>query len=64
VAGWLGEKKEHFMPTRFAPAYKITINEDQDRRDRALEELVKEDHWITEFIKRLNFAIEDIGRKK
>ena len=32
--------------------------------ERALEELVQEDRWIDDFIKRLNHAIADIVREK
>ena len=32
--------------------------------ERALEELVQEDQWIDDFIKRLNHAIADIVREK
>jgi hypothetical protein len=41
----------------------ITSAEDQARLDRALDGLVEDDQWIDDFIKRLNYAIEDIGRK-
>jgi hypothetical protein len=47
----------HDHPRSAAPdglAPKITVDEDQDRLDRALEELMKEDHWMNEFIERLN----------
>ena len=32
--------------------------------ERALEELVQEDQWSDDFIKRLNHAIADIVREK
>jgi hypothetical protein len=32
--------------------------------ERALEELVQEDQWIDDFIKRLNCAIADVVRKQ
>ena len=32
--------------------------------DRARGELVKDDQWIVDFIKRLKYAIEDIARKQ
>jgi hypothetical protein len=38
--------------------------EDRERLDPALEDLVKEDQWVADFITRLNYAIEDIVRKK
>ena len=39
------------------------ISEEDEQLDRALEDLIQ-DQWINDFIKRLNYAIEDIGRKK
>jgi hypothetical protein len=35
-----------------------------EMRDRALDELENEDQWVNDFIERLNYAIEDIGREK
>jgi hypothetical protein len=32
--------------------------------DHALDELENEDQWVNDFIERLNYAIEDIGREK
>jgi hypothetical protein len=32
--------------------------------DRAPNDLEKEDRWVSDFIERLHYAIEDIGRKK
>jgi len=31
--------------------------------DRALNELNTEDQWVNEFIKRLNYAVQDLGRQ-
>jgi hypothetical protein len=39
----------------------ILIDRDDARLNRALKEV--EDQWVDDFIKRLNYAIEDIGRK-
>jgi hypothetical protein len=43
---------------------RLTSAEDRERLDRALKDLVKEDQWVADFIKRLNYTIEDIVRKK
>ncbi|MDQ1387639.1 MAG: hypothetical protein QOF56_1093 [Acidobacteriaceae bacterium] len=41
-----------------------TISSDEDERlDHALENLVKENQWIDDFIRRINYTIEDIVRK-
>ena len=32
--------------------------------DRVLEEIVKNDQWIDDFMKRLTYAIDDIVRSK
>jgi len=42
----------------------VAGTEKQEPLDRALEELVQQDHWIDDFIERLNHAIDDIVRKK
>jgi|GEM_PF-2933555 len=39
-------------------------DEDCARLDRALEDVIKENQWVADFIKRLNYTIEDIVRKK
>jgi hypothetical protein len=49
-------------PTLWPP--RLTSAEDHERLDRALKDLVKEDQWVADFIKRLNYTIEDIVRKK
>jgi hypothetical protein len=43
-----------------------TISSDEDRAglDRATEDLIKENQWVDDFIKRLNYTIEDIVHKK
>jgi hypothetical protein len=41
----------------------ISSDKDYEQLDRALEDMVEE-QWIDDFIKRLNYAIEDIVRKK
>jgi hypothetical protein len=50
-------------PTR-SPPKTISSDEDCEQLDRALNDLMKEDQWINDFIKRLNYTIEDIVRKK
>lgn len=44
------------------PPAGITGAEDQAQLDRARDDLVADDQWIDDFIKRLNFTIKDIGR--
>ena len=49
------------QPTPFP---RKTLSSDEDERlDRALEDLV-ENQWVNDFVKRLNYTIEDIVRKK
>jgi len=55
---------EKLPPTLWPPPKTISSDEDYERLDRALEDLVKEDQWINDFIKRLTYTIEDIVRKK
>jgi hypothetical protein len=45
------------------PAIAIS-SEGHDRFALALRELEQEDQWVKDFIERLRYAIEDIGRKK
>jgi hypothetical protein len=45
------------------PTKTISSDEDSERLDHALEDLIKENQWINDFIKRLNYTIEDIVRK-
>ena len=54
---------EALAPTR-SPPETISSDEDCEQLDRALNDLMKEDQWINDFIKRLNYTIEDIVRKK
>jgi hypothetical protein len=42
----------------------LSSDEDCERLDRALEDLMKENQWVDDFIKRLNHTIEDIVRNK
>jgi hypothetical protein len=41
-----------------------TLSSDEDCERRALEDLIKENQWVDDFIKRLNYTIEDVVRKK
>jgi hypothetical protein len=50
------------LPTLRPPD--VASPEHHEPLDRALEELVKDDQWIVDFIRRLNCAIEEITRKK
>ena len=42
----------------------LSSDEDCERLDRALEDIIKENQWVDDFVKRLNYTIEDIVRKK
>jgi hypothetical protein len=46
------------------PPKTISSDEDCARLDRALEDLTKEKQWVDDFIKRLNYTVEDMVRKK
>ena len=46
------------------PPNTISSGEDCERLDRALEDLVKENQWVSDFVKRLNYTTEDIVRKQ
>jgi hypothetical protein len=50
-------------PPTVWPPKTISSDEDSERLDHALEDLIKENQWINDFIKRLNYTIEDIVRK-
>ena len=50
-------------PTPLPPA-PIADEKADERADCTLDDLMKEDQWINDFIRRLNYAIEDIVRKK
>jgi hypothetical protein len=54
---------EPLRPT-LRPPKTISSDEDCARLDRATEDLIKENQWVDDFIKRLNCTIEDIVRKK
>jgi hypothetical protein len=45
------------------PPKTISSDDEDERLDRALEDLV-ENQWVNDFVKRLNYTIEDIVRKK
>jgi hypothetical protein len=51
-------------PRTLWPPKTISSDEDCERRDRAREDLIEENRWIDDFVKRLNYTIEDIVRKK
>ena len=55
---------ERQPPTLWPPDKTISSDEDYARLTRELGDLVKEDQWIGDFIKRLNYTIADIVRKK
>jgi hypothetical protein len=46
------------------PPRTISSDEDREPRDCALEDLAKENQWIDDFVKRLNYTIEDMVGKK
>jgi hypothetical protein len=46
------------------PPKTISSDEDCERLDPALEKIIKENQWVEDFVKRLNYTIEDIVRKK
>jgi hypothetical protein len=49
-------------PTSWPPG--LAGTESPEPLDRAIEELVKDDQWIEDFIERLKYAIEDVVREK
>jgi hypothetical protein len=51
-------------PPTLWPPKTMSSDNDPERLDRALGDIMKEDQWIEDFIKRLNTTIEDIVRKK
>jgi hypothetical protein len=51
-------------PPTLRPPKTLSSDEDCARLDRALEDVIKENQWVADFIKRLNYTIEDIVRKK
>ena len=42
----------------------MPIAQDNERLEPVLGDLVKEDQWVSGFIERLKYAIEEIVRKK
>jgi hypothetical protein len=42
----------------------IPSDKDYERLDRALKDLLTDDQWVDDFIKHLNYTIENIVRKK
>ena len=51
-------------PPTLRPPKTLSSDEDCERLDRALEDIIKENQWVDDFIKRLNHTIEDIVREK
>jgi hypothetical protein len=51
-------------PPTLRPPKTLSSDDDGERLDRALEDLIKENQWVDDFIKRLNYTIEDVVRKK
>jgi hypothetical protein len=51
-------------PPTLRPPKTLSSDDDRERLDRALEDLIKENQWVDDFIKRLNYTIEDIVLKK
>ena len=49
--------------TRLTPLPTIAINKDVERLDRMVQDML-DDQWIDDFIKHLNYTIEDIVRKE
>ena len=51
-------------PPTLRPPKTLSSDDDRERLDRALEDLIKENQWVDDFIKRLNYTIEDIVQEK
>ena len=51
-------------PQLLWPAKAISNDQDDELPERGLGYLMKQDQWIDDFIKRLNYTIEDIVRKQ
>jgi hypothetical protein len=49
------------LPLTLWPLVPASSDEDE-RLDRALEEMTR-DQWVNDFMKRLDYLLEDIGRK-
>jgi hypothetical protein len=45
------------------PWLRNTISNDLEPLDRALDEIMNEDKWVDDFIKRLNCRIQDLVHK-
>jgi hypothetical protein len=45
------------LPLTFRPPETTSSDEDYERLDRALRDLI-DDQWVNDFIKRLNYVIE------
>jgi hypothetical protein len=54
----------HTPPSTLRTPETISSDKDHGQLDRALNDLMKEDQWINDFIKRLNYTVADIVRKK
>jgi hypothetical protein len=55
--------QDNIAPTAWSPRT-ASGHEDDELLDRALNQLKQEDQWVNDFIKRLNYAVEDIGCKE
>jgi hypothetical protein len=51
-------------PQTLWAAQAISNDRDDELLERALGDFMKQDQWIDDFIKRLNYTLEDIIRKK
>ncbi len=49
--------------TLVTPSPTIAINKDDEQLDRVVQDML-DDQWIDDFIKHLNYTIEDIVRKE
>ncbi len=56
------------IPETSSPAVRhpaiISSDQDGERLERALHDLVTEDQWVRDFMERLKTAIDEIVRKK
>ena len=51
-------------PPPLLPPKLISNDEDYERLERVLHDLMNEDQWINDFIKRLNYTVENMVRRK
>jgi hypothetical protein len=51
-------------PVQTVSIQAASIDREDERLNRAQRDLLKEDQWINEFIKHLNFTINDIAGRK